>query len=101
MLHGVKKAQRINSGEKSIHWKLVLDDLWLWGPYLHVLADDGQWPCIPWPLVLLLPPLQSSVSKGLKGWRRCGVQNGVGPAKNRKILALGMLCVLRLLSGYF
>lgn len=101
MLPGVKRTQGINFGGKSIRWKLVPNDLWLWGPYLHVLADDGEWPCVPWPLVFLLPSLQSSVSEGLKGWGRCGVQNGVGPAKNRQILALGMLCVLRLLSGRF
>lgn len=69
--------------------------------HLHVLADDGEWPSIPWPLLFLLPSLQSSISKGLKGWASCGVQDGVGPGKNRKMLCLGMLFVLRLLSGCF
>lgn len=68
------------------------------GPYLHVLADDGERPSIPWPLVLLLPSLQSSISKGLEGWAGCGVQDGVGPAKNRKTTYLGMVFVL---SGRF
>lgn len=45
------------------------------GPYLHILADDGEWPCVPRPLVFLLSSFQSSVGECLKGGGRCGVQD--------------------------
>lgn len=71
------------------------------GPYLHVLADDSEWPRVPRPLIFLLPSLQSSVAESLKGRGRCSIQNRVGPAKTRKMLAVGMLCALRLEQGHF
>lgn len=70
------------------------------GSYLHVLADDGEWPRVPRPLVFLRPSLQSSVAESLKGRGGCSIQNRVGPAKTRKMLALGLLHALRLQQGH-
>lgn len=102
----VKGDKRISCwGKKPSCWRLAMKsvcDLCVCvGPYLHVLADDGEWPRVPRPLVFLRPSLQSSVAESLKGRGRCSIQNRVGPAKTRKMLALGLLHALRLEQGHF
>lgn len=78
-MQAVKGDQRISCWGKPGCWKLAAKPVcYLYvcgGPYLHVLADDSEWPRVPGSLVFLLSSFQSSVSEGLKGRGRCSIQN--------------------------
>lgn len=78
-MQAVQGDQRISCWGKPSCWKLatktVCDFYVCVGPYLHVLADDSEWPRVPGSLVFLLSSFQSSVSEGLDGRGRRSIQN--------------------------